>query len=86
MPATDRYPGLASPSGPYGRAFAITESDTDDLPEVTNAVYVGGAGALHVLMEDGSDVTYTALPIGFHPLRIRRVFVDTVATNLVGLV
>jgi len=86
MAATDRYPGFSAPDGPYGHAFAITEEDDADLAEVTNAIYVGSAGALHVLMADGSDVTFTALPIGIHRLRIRKVFEDSVASSLVGLV
>lgn len=86
MAAADRYFGLAAPSGPYGRAFAITENDSTDLAEVTSAVYVGSAGALHVLMANGDEVTFAALPIGFHPLRIRKVFTDSVASSLVGLV
>ncbi len=87
MPAADRFPGmLNAPLGPYERAFTITESDAADLAEVTSAIYVGSPGALHVLMKDGTEVTYVALPIGIWPLRIRKVFEDSVASSLVGLV
>lgn len=70
---------------PITGAFAITASDSTDLPQITLSIYVGQAGALKVTMMDGSIVTYPHVAIGRHPLRIKRVWdVASKADLLVG--
>jgi hypothetical protein len=88
MPASDRYTGASiGPGGPYSSGFAITPADGAELERVTSAIHVGSAGALHVLLEDGTELTLAAMPVGIHRLRIRKVFAtSTVASSLVGLV
>jgi hypothetical protein len=74
---------------PATKAFAITESDDNDVEEVTRAVYVGGAGDIAVVMaEGGAPVVFGAVPAGtLLPIRISRLMsTDTTATNVVGLV
>lgn len=76
-------PGLESPAN---NAFAITPSDTVDLPVVTRAIYVGGGGSIAVILAgDASSVTLVAVPVGsFLAIRAKRVLASTTATNLVG--
>lgn len=71
----------------YGRAVAVTPNDSSDLSGVTQAIYVGGAGDLHVTMSDGSEVTFVGIDTGETlPLRVRRVYAtDTTATDIVAL-
>ena len=76
-----------NPDAPHYGALSVTPSDTVDLSRVTRAIYVGGAGAVKVNMEDGTTVTFTAVPVGT-TLRIKatRVYsTGTTATNLLGL-
>jgi len=81
----DRSP---STDGPAFHGFAITTSDGTDLTEVTRALYVGGAGAVHVLMASGGDVTFANVAAGtVLPIRVQRVLATgTTATLVLGLV
>jgi len=67
----------------WGDAVAITKSDTE-----TNAysgIYVGGTGAVTVVTEDGTNVTFSAVPVGtILPIRTQKVMAATTATLLVG--
>lgn len=85
---------MAFPQPVYPRALAITTSDTVDLLPFTNeskrltdGVYVGGAGAVVAVLEDGSTVTFSgALAGSILPIAVRRInATSTVATNLVAL-
>lgn len=67
----------------WGDAVAITKSDTE-----TNAysgIYVGGAGNVTVVTEEGTNVTFNAVPVGtILPIRTQKVMAATTATLLVG--
>jgi len=67
----------------WGDAVAITKSDTE-----TNAfsgIYVGGTGAVTVVKEEGTNVTFSAVPVGtILPIRTQKVMAATTATLLVG--
>lgn len=86
---TDRFAthtsGLESPAGD---GFSITPSDAADLPEVTRAIYVGGAGTISLVLASGASLTLSGAASGsILPLRVRQVRASaTTATNLVGLV
>ena len=69
-------------------AFAIVPNDSANLTKYTYGIYVGGTGNLKVDMEDGSTVTYSSVPVGFHHnLRIKKVYATgTTATNLIALI
>lgn len=70
------------------KAVAVTPSDTVDLVNgATKGLYVGGAGNVAVLMQDGSDVAFTALAIGvFHNISVKRVkATGTTATSILAL-
>lgn len=76
---------------PYNRAVPITKSDTvnivdparDPLPD---AIYVGGAGVVAAVFQDGTVVNFTAVAGQILPIRIKRVnSTNTTATLLMGL-
>lgn len=81
----DHAPGLESPAG---HGFAITPSDTIDLPEITRALYVGGAGAISLVLASGASLTLSGAASGsILPLRVRQVRASaTTATGLIGLI
>ena len=81
----DRSP---STDGPAFHGFAITANDGADLAEVTRALYVGTAGAVHVLMASGADMTFANVAAGtVLPIRAQRVLATgTTATLVLGLV
>ena len=67
----------------WGDAVAITKSDTES--NTFSSIYVGGTGAVAVETEDGTTVTFSAVPVGtIIPIRTRRVLAATTATLLVG--
>jgi len=78
-------PGLDAPAS---HGFAVTPHDSNDWSEVTRALYVGGAGALAVVLASGASVTLSGIAGGtILPLRLRQVkATGTTATLLVGLV
>lgn len=70
---------------PYTEAVAVTKSDTTVLP-VTRGLYVGGAGAVTVTMMSGNDATFVAVPAGtVLQIRVTKVKVATVATDILAL-
>lgn len=77
-------PGLEAPAS---HGFAVTPHDSNDLAEVTRALYVGGAGAVSLVLASGASVTLTGVAGGtILPLRLRQVkAIGTTATHLVGL-
>ncbi|WP_425041412.1 spike base protein, RCAP_Rcc01079 family [Primorskyibacter sp. S187A] len=77
-------PSLTSPAA---AAAEITPSDAQPLPNVTRAIYVGGAGDLRVTLVNGDIVTLSGAQAGMvYPLRVRQVMATgTTATAIVGL-
>jgi hypothetical protein len=85
---TDSFKNFArSLTSPPENAGAIVPSDSEDLPQVTRALYVGGAGDVALRMAGGELVTLANLQAGsLVPLRVARVLATgTSATGLVGL-
>lgn len=78
---------ISAPRHGYTNAAAITPSDTVDLTNVTQAIYVGGTGALVVIMQGGQTVTLSAVPVGtVLEVRVSRVkATGTTATLLTAL-
>ena len=73
----------ASITAPPSHALVVTPSDTEDLPFVSRALYVGGAGDLRVLTQGGQDITYKGLS-GTKILRVERIFATgTTATDII---
>lgn len=71
---------------PAYRSFAITPSNTVDLPETVRRIWVGVAGNIKITMMDGDTITYTNVPVGYFEHFAVRVFVTgTTATGLIGV-
>ena len=72
---------------PAVNAEVIVPSNVNDLPNVTRAIYVGGAGNIAVVMLGGQTVTFTAVPVGaILPIRVKQVLsTGTTATLLLCL-
>jgi hypothetical protein len=86
--AVDTFSGDAvSLVGPCRDAAAVTPSDANDLGFVTRALYVGGAGAVTVIMANGETVASAAVPAGTTiPIRVSRVkATGTAASSIVAL-
>lgn len=70
----------------FNKAVAISKSDTVDLDVISGAVYVGGAGVVAAVFQDGSVVNFTAVAGEILPIQIRRVNnTNTTATLMVAL-
>jgi len=78
---------LGAPRHGYTNAAAITPSDSADLADVTQAIYVGGAGVLVVIMQGGQTVTFSGIAAGtVLEVRASRVkATGTTATLLLAL-
>jgi len=67
----------------WGDAESITKSDTAN--NAYSAIYVGGTGDVAVVTENGTTVTFKAVPVGVVlPIRTQKVLAATTATLLVG--
>jgi hypothetical protein len=72
-------------SDPAHHAAAVTPNDTVDLPVASTAIYIGVSGNLKVTMLGGEILTFANVPIGWHPIRITRVWTSTTATNIIAV-
>lgn len=93
MPAIDlaaRFrdtPGAVATQAPASYAEAVTPSDDDDLTWVSRALWIGGAGDVAVIMQNGATVVFAAVPAGtMLPIRVSRVlFTGTDATDITSI-
>lgn len=68
--------------------FEVTPHDTNNLSKVTYGLYVGGTGDLKVDFQDGTTVTFKAVPAGtqIRDVRIKKIYATgTTATLIVAL-
>ena len=72
-------------SDPAHHAIAVVPSDTADLPAASTSIYVGVSGNLKVTMLGGEILTFGNVPVGWHPIRVTRVWTSTTATNIVAV-
>jgi len=72
---------------PTEKAFDITPSDADNLPQPTRGLYVGISGDVKITTIVGSTITFVGLAAGLvHPIRAIKVFAGgTTATAIVGV-
>jgi hypothetical protein len=76
---------------PYSKAAAITKSDTDNFVDIggrslCDAIYVGGAGIVVAILEDGTAVNFTCVAGQILPIKAKRVnSTTTTATLMVAL-
>lgn len=68
-----------------GGFYAVTPSNTVDLPTLAVAIYVGGAGNVVADDVNGNTATFTAVPVGT-TLRgaFRRIRATSTATLMVA--
>lgn len=82
------YAGKQVVSQGYASGAAVAPNDTTDLTTgATRALFVGGAGNIAVIMEDGSAVTFNGVTAGtLLPISVSRVkATNTTATNILAL-
>ena len=74
-------------SSPAKKAFAVTPNDGADLSVVARAIYVGSSGDLVVILaDDTSTVTFSNIPVGWHPIRAKRIYsTGTTAASIVAV-
>jgi hypothetical protein len=72
-------------SDPAHHAVAVVPSDTGDLSAASTFLFVGGSGSLKVTMLGGEILTFANVPVGWHPIRVTRVWTSTTATNIVAV-
>lgn len=75
---------------PYAVAVAITKSDSTNIAgpvgQLTDAIYVGGAGVVVVVMQDDSTVSFTCIAGQVLPVKAKRVnSTSTTASLMVAL-
>jgi len=73
---------------PANSAFAITPSDTEDLPSLPRSIYVGSGGNITVDMWiEGTSIEFVGVPTGATlSIRPRRIYdTGTTASSIVGL-
>lgn len=80
----------------FNRGKTITPSDTIDIdgntasgnknPKTTDALFIGGAGIVAAVFQDGTVCNFTVVAGEMVPLKLRRVNnTTTTATLMVGL-
>lgn len=88
MPATDDYAGIfPSGLGAYRNMAAVTPHDTNELANVTRALFISVGGTVKVTMiGTGTGVTFTAISGQIVPIACKIVFaIGTTATGIVAL-
>ena len=70
---------MPSLNAPATHALNVVLSDTTDLEAPSRAIHVGNGGDVKLTMISGDTIVFTNLSIGWHPLRVRRVW-DTGTT------
>ena len=63
MAAVDEFVGRPVYNS-LGGGAAVTPSDSVALTNVTRAIWVGGAGAIAVILQNGATVTLSGVPAG----------------------
>lgn len=72
---------------PFRHMFAVTPHDVNELPYVTRALYIGGAGDVAVVTDAGDSGTFAGMSGGsILPGCIKQVkATGTTATLMIGL-
>jgi len=72
-------------SDPAHHVVAVVPSDTADPPAASTFIYVGVSGNLKITMLGGEILTFGNVPVGWHPIRVTRVWTSTTATNIIAV-
>lgn len=84
----DKFANTESVTSPAREAFVILPSDTQQLPQVPKAIYVGTGGDLRARLVDGTaEVTFRNISNGaILDIRPAAIFMSgTSAADIVGL-
>jgi len=83
---TDNFQNYAaSLRDPVRNAETVVPDDASDLSTVTRAIYVGLTGDIRATLVGGSDVTFRSLPVGWHPIRVQKIWATgTTASDIVA--
>jgi len=77
---------LGNSPNPATDGLAVTPSDDTVFAPTTRWVYVGGAGDLVVTTEEGTDLTFKAVPAGTTlRIRVKKVKAASTATFILAL-
>lgn len=80
MPAPD------ASSNPFANCAVVTPSDSADLATESRALWVGVEGNVKITTIGGSTETFVAVPVGWFPGRVRRVWATgTTATSIIAV-
>jgi hypothetical protein len=70
--------------GIFDDGFSVTTNDSADLSEVA-LLFIGTPGSLKVTTAKGTTLTYENVPVGFFPVRVKKVFATgTTAADIIG--
>ena len=72
-------------SDPAHHAITVVPSNTDDLPAASTSIDVGVTGNLKVTMLGGEILTFNNVPVGWHPIRVTRVWSSITASNIIAV-
>jgi len=71
---------------PAVNAVSVTPSDSTDLDPPARALYIGGTGDIKVDTINGDTATFTAHPVGYMPVEVKRVHsTGTTASSILAL-
>ena len=75
-----------SRAGGPANLLAVTPDDVNDLPYVTQWLYLANAGQLQVTTSGGQTLTTPEMAAGWHPIELTRIFATgtTVTGIMVG--
>lgn len=78
---------MSNVGDPAKWAEAVTPSDSVNLSQPARSLYIGGTGAVSVVMYgDEATVVFPAAPVGVLPIQVTRVnATGTTATNIVAM-
>ncbi len=85
IPPTLFYSGQPMDDGPARGFFAVTPSNSVGFNYVTRALYVGVTGDVTAVGQDGTAVTFPAVPAGML-LPIACIRVNSTGTGASGIV
>lgn len=72
-------------SDPSDQWIGVSPHATDALPNgKPNYIYIGEPGDLVCAGDDGDDVTFAALTVGFHPIRPKYIRSASTAASIVA--
>ena len=71
-----------------GSGFSITPDNDNDLTQIANAIYCGGAGDIVLVAPNGTQLTFSSVAAGTTlPFKAKKVLeTGTTATNLIGAI